>query len=289
MKLSVFVVTYNQEQYIRQCLDSLVMQKVNFDFEVIIGEDCSTDSTATICDEYAEKYPFVHVYHHPKNIGLLKNWEFVMNRCQGEYIALLEGDDYWIDENKLQRQVDWLDAHPDHTLTFTRAEIQYENGAEVGQEKDLPSLEQREYSVQEICADFKVLSSSTVIRNCLQPVYYSDQLLYADTYTFIELCKRGKAYCFGVPTVKYRIHKKNLSYNGDWDFYEHAYSQCVYFNHIYPELRSIYQSRLESSLIHLLYDKKRSFPYRIKWIALHPRLLFTRFMLATIKTYLFRV
>lgn len=289
MKLSVFVVTYNQEQYIRQCLDSIVMQKANFDFEVIIGEDCSTDSTATICDEYAEKYPFIHVYHHPKNIGLLKNWEFVMNRCQGEYIALLEGDDYWIDRNKLQRQVDWLDAHSDYTLTFTRAEIQYENGAEVGQEKDLPYLEEREYSIQEICADFKVLSSSTVIRNCLQPVHYSDQLLYADTYTFIELCKRGKAYCFGVPTLKYRIHKKNLSYNGDWDFYEHAYSQCVYFNQIYPELRSIYQPRLESSLIHLLHDKKRSFPYRIKWIALHPRLLFTRFMLATIKTYLFRV
>ena len=57
MKLSVFVVTYNQEQYICQCLDSIVMQKTNFDFEIIIGEDCSTDSTATICDEYAEKYP----------------------------------------------------------------------------------------------------------------------------------------------------------------------------------------------------------------------------------------
>lgn len=289
MKLSVFVVTYNQEQYIRQCLDSIVMQKTNFDYEVIIGEDCSTDNTPQICDEYADKYPFIHVYHHPKNIGLLKNWEFVMNRCQGEYIALLEGDDYWIDENKLQRQVDWLEAHPDYTLTFTRAEIQYENGAEVGQEKDLPYLEGREYSVQEICADFKVLSSSTVIRNCLQPVHYSDQLLYADTYTFIELCKRGKAYCFGVPTVKYRIHKKNLSGNGDWNFFLHAYNQCKYFNQIYPELCSIYQPRLESSLIHLLHDKKRSFPYRIKWIALHPRLLFTGFMLATIKTYLFRL
>lgn len=289
MKLSVFVVTYNQEQYIRQCLDSIVMQKTNFDYEVIIGEDCSTDSTATICDEYAEKYPFVHVYHHPKNIGLLKNWEFVMNRCQGEYIALLEGDDYWIDENKLQRQVDWLDAHSDYTLTFTRAEIQYENGAEVGQEKDLPYLEEREYSIQEICADFKVLSSSTVIRNCLQPVHYSDQLLYADTYTFIELFKRGKAYCFGVPTVKYRIHKKNLSGSGDWDFYVHSYNQCFYFNQIYPELRSIYELRLEEIMIHLLYDKDKSLKYRIVYMMHHPRLIFSRFLLKTIKSYLLKV
>ena len=296
MKLSVFVVTYNQEQYIRQCLDSIVMQKVNFDYEVIIGEDCSTDGTGAVCDEFANRVKSqesrvknFEVYHHSNNVGLLKNWEFVMNKCQGEYIALIEGDDYWIDENKLQRQVDWLDAHPDYTLTFTRAEIQYENGAEVGQEKDLPYLEEREYNVQEICAEFKVLSSSTVIRNCLQPIHYSDQLLYADTYTFIELCKRGKAYCFGVPTVKYRIHKQNLSYNGDWDFYVHAYNQCVYFNHIYPELRSVYEPRLESTLVHLLHDKNRSLRYRMVWMKRHPKDIFSRFMLATIKTYLFKM
>lgn len=289
MKLSVFVVTYNQERYIRQCLDSILAQRVDFDYEIIIGEDCSTDYTPKICDEYAAKYPQVQVYHHPKNVGLLKNWEFVMNKCHGEYIALIEGDDYWIDEHKLQRQIDWLDAHPGYTLTFTRAEIQYENGAEVGQEKELPFLEEREYSVQEICKDFKVLSSSTVIRNVLQPIHYSDQLLYADTYTFIELCKRGKAYCFGIPTVKYRIHKQNLSYNGDWDFYVHAYNQCKLFNQIYPELRLVYEPRLEDTIIHLLYDKDKSLKYRIAYMKRHPKLIFSRFMLSTIKSYVFRL
>ena len=289
MKLSVFVVTYNQEQYIRQCLDSIVMQKVNFDYEVIISDDCSTDGTGAICDEFAAKYPQVQVFRHEKNIGLLKNWEFVMNKCKGEYIALIEGDDYWIDENKLQRQVDWLGAHPDYTLTFTRAEIQYENGAEIGAEKNLPYLEEREYSVQEICADFKVLSSSTVIRNCLQPVHYSDQLLYADTYTFIELCKRGKAYCLGIPTVKYRIQKHNLSYNGDLNYEIHNYNQCVYFNRLYPELRPIYDKRMERSLAHLLYDKEKSLKYRLIWMRRHPSSIFSRFMLATIKTYLLKL
>ena len=293
MKLSVFVVTYNQEQYIRQCLDSIVMQKVNFDYEVIIGDDCSTDGTGAVCDEFVQKYstpytftPKIQVYHHPHNLGLLKNWEFVMNKCQGEYIALIEGDDYWIDDHKLQRQVDWLDAHPDYTLTFTRAEIRYEEGAEPGAEKDLPYLEEREYSVEEICKSFVVLSSSTVIRNCLQPVHYSDQLLYADTYTFIELCKRGKAYCFGVPTVKYRIHKHNLSYNGDFDFYVHDFNQCKLFFRLYPHLRSIYEPRQERTLGHLLYDKNRSLKYRFLWMKRHPQLFFSRFMLTTIKSYL---
>ena len=289
MKLSVFVVTYNQEQYIRQCLDSIVMQKTNFDYEVIIGEDSSTDSTAAICDEYAEKYPFIKVYHHPNNLGLLKNWEFVMNKCQGEYIALLEGDDFWIDEKKLQRQVDWLDMHSEYTLTFTRAEILYEDGSKEGQEKNLLHILEGEYAVEDICSQVITLSSSVVMRNCIQPVHYIDKLLYADTYTFIELCKRGKAYCFGVPTTTYRIHKKNLSGNGDWDFFVHAYNQCKYFNQIYPELRFIYQPRLESSLIHLLYDKKRSLHYRIKWMILHPHLILSRFLLTTIKTYLLKL
>lgn len=289
MKLSVFVVTYNQERYIRQCLESIVAQKADFEYEVIIGDDASIDGTAVICDEFAAKYPQIQVYHHPKNLGLLGNWEFVMNKCKGEYIALVEGDDYWIDENKLQRQVDWLDAHPDYTLTFTRAEIQYEDGAVIGQEKDLPNLEEREYSVEEICKSFKVLSSSVVMRNCLQPVHYSDQLLYADTYTFIELCKRGKAYCFGLQTVKYRIHKKNLSYNGDWDFYVHAYNQCVYFNRIYPELRSVYEPRLERTLSHMLYNKDKSLKYRLIWMKRNPKEIFSRFMLKTIKSYLLKI
>ena len=288
-KLSVFVVAYNQERYIRQCLDGILAQKVDFDYEVIIGDDCSTDGTAAILDEFAAKYPQIHVYHHPTNLGLLKNWEFVVNHCKGEYIALIEGDDYWIDDHKLQRQVDWLDAHPDYTLTFTRAEILYENGATPGAEKNLPHLEEREYSVEEICSSFKVLSSSTVIRNVLQPIHYSDQLLYADTYTFIELCKRGKAYCFGVPTVMYRIHKQNLSGNGDFDFYVHDYNQCKLFNRLYPHLRSIYEPRQEHTLSHMLYDTNRSLKYRLIWMWRHPKELFSRFMLTTIKTYLLKL
>lgn len=289
MRLSVFVVAYNQERFIRPCLESIVSQKMNFDYEVIIGDDCSTDGTGAICDEFAAKYPQIHVYHHPKNLGLLQNWEFVMNKCKGEYIALIEGDDYWIDEHKLQRQVDWLDAHPEYTLTFTRAEIRYEEGAEPGAEKNLPRLEEREYSVEEICSDFKVLSSSVVMRNVLQPVHYSDQLLYADTYTFIELCKRGKAYCIGIPTVKYRIHAKNLSGNGDFDFHMHSYNQSVYFNRIYPELCSVYERRIEKALPHLLYNPQRSLKYRLIWMWRHPKLIFSRFMLTTIKSYLCKV
>lgn len=285
MKLSVFVVTYNQEKFIRECLNGILMQEVDFEYEVIIGDDCSIDRTSSICDEFAEKYPFIQVYHHKRNKGLLGNWEFVMNKCQGEYIALLEGDDYWIDAKKLQRQVSWMDEHPEFTLTFTRARIQYENGASPGAETQLMSLKEREYNIKEICSSIVSLSSSVVMRNCIKPVHYCNQLLYADTYTFIELLQKGKGYGFDIPTVVYRVHKDNLSYKGDFNFFMRSYNQCLFFIKKYPHLRCTYIEEAEKNLSHLLFDKNRSLKYRIKWMLLHPRLLFSKFLLTTIWRY----
>ena len=123
MKLSVFVVTYNQERFIEQCLSSIVSQVVDFDYEVIVGDDCSTDGTAAICDSFAEKFPNIRVFHHPQNLGHVKNWEFVLNHCEGEYVAMVEGDDYWTDPNKIQTQVDFLDQHKDFSLSFHKVNL----------------------------------------------------------------------------------------------------------------------------------------------------------------------
>lgn len=120
MKLSVFVVTYNQEKYIRQCLDSILMQKVDFDYEVVIGEDHGTDGTRAICEEYAAKYPQVRLLPLKERLGIAENWKRVLVECRGEYIAMCEGDDYWIDPNKLQKQLDFLEAHNDVGYVFTR-------------------------------------------------------------------------------------------------------------------------------------------------------------------------
>ncbi len=120
MKLSVFVVTYNQEKYIRQCMDSILMQKVNFDYEIVIGEDHGTDGTRAICEEYAEKYPQVRLLPLTENLGIAGNWKRVLSECKGEYIAMCEGDDYWIDDLKLQKQVDFLENNEDVGYLFTR-------------------------------------------------------------------------------------------------------------------------------------------------------------------------
>ena len=133
MKLSVFVVTYNQEKYIRQCLDSILMQEVDFDYEVVIGEDHGTDGTRAICEEYVEKYPQVRLLPLTDNLGVAGNWRRVLLECKGEYVAMCEGDDYWTDSKKLQKQVKFMDENKQYAGCFHNANTVDENGSIIGQ------------------------------------------------------------------------------------------------------------------------------------------------------------
>ena len=114
VKISVGVITYNQESTIRQTLDSILAQKGDFDLELIIGEDCGPDDTYAICADYAERYPnVVKMLPNTKNLGIMANFARVMRACTGDYIGICAGDDYWCDEQKLQKQLDYLKAHKD--------------------------------------------------------------------------------------------------------------------------------------------------------------------------------
>ncbi len=124
--VSIQCLTYNHKKYIRQCLDGFVMQKTTFCFEAIVHDDASTDGTAEIVREYAEKYPDIikPIYEeenqYSKHIpGLITN--IVNKRCQGKYIAICEGDDYWIDPLKLQKQVDALESDDSLGVVYTKA------------------------------------------------------------------------------------------------------------------------------------------------------------------------
>jgi len=115
--VSVLVTPYNQKDYIRQTLDSILMQKCNFSFEVVIGEDCSTDGTREICKEYASAFPDkIVLCLNEQNKGLLNNYFDVFLKAKGTYIADCGGDDYWLTDSKLQDQVDLLESHPEVSL-----------------------------------------------------------------------------------------------------------------------------------------------------------------------------
>ncbi|TNC80760.1 MAG: hypothetical protein C9356_12740 [Oleiphilus sp.] len=125
--VSVCVVTYKQEDYIEQCLESIVRQKTNFRFELIIGEDCSPDGTSNIVRKFSEKYPeIVTPIIRTRNVGGHRNFIDVFERAKGKYIAYCEGDDYWIDPLKLQKQYDALERQPEIDLCFHPAK-EYRN------------------------------------------------------------------------------------------------------------------------------------------------------------------
>lgn len=130
--VSIKCAVYNHEQYIRQCLEGSVMQKTNFRFEAIVHDDASTDGSAAIIREYAEKYPDIikPIYEienqYSKRDGSLTR---IMNAaCKGKYIAVCEGDDYWIDPLKLQKQFDFMEEHSDYMLCGTNGLVLWDHG-----------------------------------------------------------------------------------------------------------------------------------------------------------------
>ena len=127
-KVSVVIATYNQERFLTHTLESVLQQKVNFDYEVLVGDDCSTDNTYEIVNKYAKLYPdrIVPVIRE-KNLGMTGNVIDLTMRAKGEYIAFIEGDDYWIDNEKLKKQVNFLDSHPDYIACFSRFIVVDEN------------------------------------------------------------------------------------------------------------------------------------------------------------------
>ena len=122
--IDVVMVTYNQEKYIAQAIESVLMQKTNFSFRLLIGEDCSTDNTGLICKEYAKKFPDkIKLISNKENQGLLRNYKSVFDVSTAKYLALLEGDDYWINDLKLQMQFDVLDRNNQIGLVHTNFNI----------------------------------------------------------------------------------------------------------------------------------------------------------------------
>ena len=127
LMVTIRCITYNHEPYIRQCLDGFVMQKTDFRFEAIVHDDASTDNTATIIKEYAEKYPdiikpiFETENQYSKRDASLTR--IMDNHTHGKYVAMCEGDDYWIDPLKLQKQIDFLEAHPEYSYSCHRYNI----------------------------------------------------------------------------------------------------------------------------------------------------------------------
>ncbi len=211
MKVSVWMSAYNHEKYLEQCLDSVLMQKTNFDFEIILGEDCSKDRTREIAVEYQKKYPGRFKLFLPeKNIGMMAIDAATWNMCDGEYIALLNGDDYWTDENKLQIQADFLENNPDAVMCFHKAKVENETD---GSSFETVYLEPGDtLPIESLLRGYNPIMTPTVMmRNILSMPEWYPELPYGDMPVYLMLAEKGTIKYIDRNMSVYRIHS-----NGNW-------------------------------------------------------------------------
>ncbi len=225
--VSVRCITYNHENYIAQALDGFLMQKTNFPFEVIVHDDASPDKTADIVREYEKKYPAIikAIYQtenqYSKRDGTIAR---IMNEaCKGKYIALCEGDDYWIDENKLQMQVDFLEENPEYGMCFHGALEHFEDGTvidcSVSKHKVFSRLKTKRYSGREIILNWIIPTASIVMRSVLildglhQKVMCDQRIIAGDKVFWLLAITRSKVWCISKTMSIYRRHRGGVIYS----------------------------------------------------------------------------
>jgi glycosyltransferase involved in cell wall biosynthesis len=212
MKASVLISTYNQEGLIAQTIESVLAQITDFEYEIVIGEDCSTDGTRAVVCGYRDRYPDrIRVLAREQNLGLMRNFRETFLQCRGEYVACLDGDDYWTSSNKLQRQVGFLDAHPDYSICFHNAMMVWEDGS---QEPTLHSPPGRRptYYLEELLTHDFISTSAAVVRTHLVrrfPDWY-ETLPVPDWPFFVLHAMHGKIGYLDEDWAVYRQHDAGM-------------------------------------------------------------------------------
>ncbi|WP_289574031.1 glycosyltransferase family 2 protein [Phocaeicola salanitronis] len=210
--VSICCMTYNHAAFVRQCLDGFMMQKCSFNFEVLIHDDASTDGTQDIIREYEMKYPDIikPIYQKENQYskGIDPGLKYNAPRAKGKYIALCEGDDYWTDPYKLQKQVDFLESHPDYVMCSHRFNQYIQDKNLLEEEKDL-TFQGADYDLKNLIGGKWLTQTLTVMyrRDALDLQRYESYGMSLDMILFYELLRNGKGYCFSDVMGVYRLHK----------------------------------------------------------------------------------
>ncbi|MFA7084220.1 MAG: glycosyltransferase [Arcobacteraceae bacterium] len=253
--VSVCCTTYNHASYIKKAIDSFLMQKTNFPFEIIIRDDASTDDTAQIISQYQKKYPNIikpiFEQHNMYKKGV-KAFPIVFQQAQGQYLALCEGDDYWNDPYKLQKQIDFLEQHPEYSMSFHNSNRLDETTNTYID--DYPNIEQdRDFSLLDFITSNYASTTTIVRRN--QPFNYPPnfhKIKFADWPLNLIFASKGKIRYHAQAMATYRIHRGGV-WSGNTEIKKNRYTIYMleemnkYFSYKYHKefskviLKQIYQ------------------------------------------------
>lgn len=259
MKLSICIITYNHEAYIARAIESALSQQTSFTKEIIIGEDYSTDNTRRICGEYAAKYPeLIRLMPSAKNIGMMRNFERVLKSCQGQYIAFMEGDDYWTDSLKLQKQVNMLDANPQFSACFHNVIIKHERNNEYKEwVMHEEGLQKTEFDTEDVLGPWFIATCSFMFVNypdfVLPEWFFSCK--YGDLPFMLLLSLRGNFGYINDIMAVYRLHENGQSIK------QTGYDKVILMIYIYESFNIHtgykYRSKVREAM---LYEMDRHIP-----------------------------
>jgi len=275
--VSVACITYNQDAFIRQCLDGFICQKTSFPFEVIVHDDCSTDATAIILKEYVNKYPdlILPIYQtiNQYSKGLNPFSEFVFPKCRGKFIAICEGDDFWTDPFKLQKQVDFLEANNDYGVVHHEADYLFQkNGQLIKNHHNANRIIISDgYVFDELLSNHNNLYTPTVMfRRSLLDYYYAideyirNGFLMGDYVMWLEFSQHCKFHYINESMATYRVLEnsasKSTSYEKTMRFINSYYDIKLFFLNKYPikntTIEAIEQMRLSGNLSYAIKYKR---------------------------------
>ncbi len=215
--VAINCLVYNHELYLRDCFEGFVMQQTNFPFVAIVHDDASTDKSADIIREYAEKYPdiFRPIYEienqYSKGDGSLNRiMNAAIDATGAKYVAMCEGDDYWTDPKKLQKQVDFLETHPDYSMCFHGAIVKDEFNCQ--EEYDCTHIEERDYEINELFTHWIVPTASIVHRNEVlnYPIVHQEWMITGDVRLVAMCASTGKVRGMSDLMSVYRLNQGSM-------------------------------------------------------------------------------
>jgi RimJ/RimL family protein N-acetyltransferase/glycosyltransferase involved in cell wall biosynthesis len=271
--VSVFMITYNHGRFIKEALDGILNQKVNFDLEIIVGEDCSSDNTREILLEYKNKYPnlFQLLLHSP-NVGAKQNHILTQTACKGKYIAFCEGDDYWTDPYKLQKQVDFLESNHEYSHCWTRFKKFNQNTQEITNDNNSKFFNKNEkgidFTFEKFTSGWELGIQTLVFRNSHFPNNSFNKYKYfRDVHLIVELLVRGKGYCINNICAIYRKHENGIfsGINEEKINYEAflIFKEIFYVNKEILELKKPLKYYLDKTILTAIEKKKIIFSIKL--------------------------
>jgi glycosyltransferase involved in cell wall biosynthesis len=245
-KLSVCMIAYNVENYIGEAIEGVLNQVADFDIELVISNDFSTDNTEDVVLKYVNEYPNGHWINYKKqerNLGSTLNYLWVLKHCQGDYIALCDGDDFWTDSLKLQKQVDFLENHSDFIGSFHNRQ----KGKELGKVKSssIQENEKRNWNFDELIFNTPEIPSASVVfrkpNNFSLPNEFKSVVINGDTFLWAYVLQFGDFYFDpSIGPSFYRIHPQGLwSSKNSFEKSELSYNTYKLLDSAFPQTKSI--------------------------------------------------